>query len=105
MRKVVISGREYAVTPTLGKIDKLLRTAGNYKSSLDFLVTAVWVFLKPRFLWIKPFVFKHRLANRIDVDEIEALDVMCKDILDTLKVNVEGRDQGNPTQSQKKNTS
>jgi hypothetical protein len=80
MREVVIDGKKYKLKPTLKNINKIFKSVKEKQSNLDYLMTALWIMIKPRFIF-KPYIFKQRLANHIDYDEIAPIDKTIGEIL------------------------
>lgn len=92
---VEIGGKKYKLDVTFGKFTKLQRKfydiEGNRINEEDsYLIESIWLYLKPRWFGIKPFIFKRRLVDKIGINEIREIDLQL-----AKEIKVEDREGGN----------
>lgn len=89
MREITISGKPYKINVSWGKMRKVnlkhMNGGESVQGGPEYLIDSIWSYLVPRFLFIKPFMFKRRMINAIsprelrDADKILAEEITLED--------------------------
>jgi hypothetical protein len=99
-REVTIGSKIYKLRATLGRIVDVMKKISELKvreeeKNFHVLVTALWGFIEPKFLFFKPFFSKKHLMHSIEVEEIQVLDSIIGEMM---KIRVD-KESKNPTAS------
>ncbi len=93
MDKLTIDGKDFEFNITWGRFEKSAKLREKQKDeseNVKFLIEDIWLYLERRF-FLKPFIFKCRLKNKIRLKEIGQADEKITAIITELLEGKEGK--------------